>query len=73
MTAKLYRKGEVSFGKILRQNVWKLLCWRPWAERHSECREPGLYLGSGMTMNPDLWLKQCQVGLRTQDSGLRLT
>lgn len=49
------------------------LCWRPWAERHSECREPGLYLGSGMTVNPDLWLKQCQVGLRTQDSGLRLT
>ena len=49
------------------------LCPLPWAERHSECREPGLCLGPGVTVNPDLWLEQCQVGLRTQDSGLRLT
>lgn len=26
--AKLYRKGDVSLGKILWQNVWKLLCQR---------------------------------------------
>ena len=52
---------------------WPQLCPLPWAERHSECREPGLYLGPGVTVNPDLWLEQCQVGLRTQDSGLRLT
>lgn len=29
VSAKLHRKGEVSFGKILWQNVWKLLRWRP--------------------------------------------
>ena len=26
--------------------------------RGTQCREPGLYLGPGMTVNPDLWLKQ---------------
>lgn len=55
--AKLYRKGDVSFGKIL-WHCLELLCWRlgtshkcaplTWAERHSDYREPYLWPELGM-------------------------